>query len=37
MFEDTKAFNSNISSWNTGNVTDMKVMFRNAKAFNGYI
>ncbi len=27
-------FNGNISSWNTSNVTNMRCMFRNAKAFN---
>jgi len=34
MFRDATAFNQNISSWNTGAVTDMEGMFRDAPAFN---
>jgi len=34
MFRDATAFNQNISSWNTGAVTDMAGMFRDAPAFN---
>ena len=27
MFSDAAAFNANISSWDTGNVTDIKICF----------
>jgi surface protein len=34
MFLDATNFNSDISRWNTSNVTNMSYMFRNATAFN---
>ena len=34
MFGYASAFNQNIDSWNTANVTDMGWMFRDAFAFN---
>ena len=34
MFEGSRYFNSDISSWDVGNVTDMYDMFNNARAFN---
>jgi len=34
MFRDATAFNQNISSWNTGAVTNMYEMFKDAPAFN---
>ena len=34
MFFDAPAFNQNIGSWNTGNVTNMVQMFYAATAFN---
>lgn len=34
MFQQTKRFNQDISTWNTINITDMSNMFYNALAFN---
>ncbi|MDR0772174.1 MAG: DUF285 domain-containing protein [Candidatus Peribacteria bacterium] len=34
MFNTASLFNSDISSWNTGNVTTMTYMFSSATAFN---
>jgi surface protein len=34
MFQDAKAFNSDISSWNVSSVTNMAYMFAGATAFN---
>ncbi|MBP1527084.1 BspA family leucine-rich repeat surface protein [Spiroplasma endosymbiont of Dactylopius coccus] len=34
MFMDARAFNQDISKWNTSNVVDMSYMFSNASSFN---
>jgi surface protein len=34
MFRDASAFNGDISTWNTTNVTDMESMFEAAESFN---
>ena len=34
MFQNARAFNQDISNWNTSNVTDMEMMFRGSSAFN---
>ena len=34
LFKNNSTFNGNISHWDTRNVTTMKLMFRDASAFN---
>jgi surface protein len=34
MFYNTTAFNQNLSSWDTSNVTNMNSMFQSAQSFN---
>ena len=34
MFEGASAFNSDLSNWNTENVTNISYMFNGASAFN---
>jgi len=34
MFTSAKAFNQNISTWNTGNVANMNYIFQGATVFN---
>ena len=34
LFEENQTFNEDISGWNVSNVTDMRIMFYNARAFN---
>ena len=37
LFKDNVSFNSDISFWDTSNVTFMYAMFKNSKSFNQYI
>ena len=34
LFRDNNSFNSDISFWDTSNVTDMRLLFAGAKSFN---